>query len=260
MPASAVISLTSGARSAVSCCTTRPTRTRERVHLPHRRSPSGRCEAGAPGRHRAGATRSPAASGRRGHEGRSAGRPRPLYRRFCNMQQSGSTGSGDAFAAGDGVVDERPIERRARIGILARTGPLQGLHVRRGGAQSGALRPAQTGLAAPDCKPMKNRQIRSPSTARLPIPVQVVATRARNAPVAHRAHIVPPVLHRCKNTPLWTGTRQRETVVWSPFYVTVSKPMRHELEAKRWVPRVICGERPHPQSQLVGCTRRYWAR
>jgi len=91
---------------------------------------------------------------------------------------------------------------------LARTGPLQGLHlVRRRGVQSGAVRPAQTGLAAPDCKPMKNRQIRSPSTARLPIPVQVVATNARNAPVAHRAHIVSPVLRRCKNAPLWTPTR-----------------------------------------------------
>src|SRR5215510_3489114 len=60
---------------------------------------------------------------------------------------------------------------------LARTGALQGVHlVRRGGAQPGAVRPAQTGLAAPDCAPMKNRQIRPPSTARLPIPVQVVAT------------------------------------------------------------------------------------
>jgi hypothetical protein len=78
---------------------------------------------------------------------------------------------------------------------------------RRRGVQSGAVRPAQTGLAAPDCKPMKNRQIRSPSTARLPIPVQVVATNARNAPVAHRAHIVSPVLRRCKNAPLWTPTR-----------------------------------------------------
>src|SRR5215467_8676586 len=78
---------------------------------------------------------------------------------------------------------------------LARTGPLQGLHlVRRGGAQSGAVRPAQTGLAAPDCKPMKNRQIRPPSTARLPIPAQVVATSARNAPIAHRALVVPPLL------------------------------------------------------------------
>ena len=35
---------------------------------------------------------------------------------------------------------------------------------------------------------MKNRQIRPPSTARLPIPVQVVDTIARNAPVAHRTH------------------------------------------------------------------------
>jgi hypothetical protein len=34
------------------------------------------------------------------------------------------------------------------------------------------------------------------SPARLPIPVQVVATSARNAPVAHRAHVVPPLLHR----------------------------------------------------------------
>src|SRR5499433_1609886 len=82
---------------------------------------------------------------------------------------------------------------RCRPLHLARTGPLQGLHlVRRGGAQSGALRPAQTGLAAPDCKPMKNLQIRPPSTARLPIPVQVVATNARNAPIAHRAHVVRP--------------------------------------------------------------------
>jgi hypothetical protein len=64
-----------------------------------------------------------------------------------------------------------------------------------------AVRPAQTGLAAPDCKPMENRQIRPPSTTRLPIPVQVVATSARNASVAHRAHVVPPVLYRCKNTP-----------------------------------------------------------
>ena len=67
---------------------------------------------------------------------------------------------------------------------------------RAGGAQPGAVRPAQTGLAAPDCTPMKNRQIRPPSTARLPIPVQVVATNARNAPVAHRARVVPPLLHR----------------------------------------------------------------
>src|SRR5215831_12363083 len=65
---------------------------------------------------------------------------------------------------------------------LARTGALQGLHlVRRGGAQPGAVRPAQTGLAAPDCTPMKNRQSRTPSTARLPIPVQFAATNARNA-------------------------------------------------------------------------------
>jgi hypothetical protein len=98
---------------------------------------------------------------------------------------------------------------------LARTGPLQGLHlVRRGGAQSGAVRPAQTGLAAPECKPMKNRQIRSLSTARLPILVQVVATIARNAPVAHRAHIVSPVLHRCKNTPLWTRTSLTSADRW----------------------------------------------
>jgi len=33
-------------------------------------------------------------------------------------------------------------------------------------------------------------------TARLPIPAQVVATSARNALVAHRAHVVPPLLHR----------------------------------------------------------------
>jgi hypothetical protein len=39
---------------------------------------------------------------------------------------------------------------------------------------------------------MKNRQITPPSTARLPIPVQVVATIARNAPVAHRAHVFRP--------------------------------------------------------------------
>src|SRR6202008_2323878 len=42
----------------------------------------------------------------------------------------------------------------------------------------------------------ENTQIRPSSTARLPIPVQVVATSARNAPVAHRVHIVPPLLHR----------------------------------------------------------------
>ena len=86
---------------------------------------------------------------------------------------------------------------RSRPLYLARTGPLQGLHlVRRGGPQPGAVRPAQTGLAAPDCKAMKNSQIRPSSTARLPIPVEVVATIARNAPVAHRAHVVPPLLHR----------------------------------------------------------------
>src|SRR5690242_17450316 len=86
---------------------------------------------------------------------------------------------------------------RSRPLYLARTGPLQGLHlVRRGGAQPGAVRPAQTGLAAPDCKVMETRQIRPSSTARLPIPVEVVATIARNAPVAHRAHVVPPLLHR----------------------------------------------------------------
>jgi hypothetical protein len=62
---------------------------------------------------------------------------------------------------------------------LARTGSLQGLHlVRRGGAQPGAVRPSQTGLAAPDCKAIKNGQIRPSSTARLPMPVQVVATIA----------------------------------------------------------------------------------
>src|SRR6516164_3210430 len=86
---------------------------------------------------------------------------------------------------------------------LARTGPLQGLHlVRRGGAQPGAVRPAQTGLAAPDGKAIKNRQIRPSSTARLPIPAQVVATIARNAPVAHRSALATPL----KNTPLWTRT------------------------------------------------------
>ena len=97
-----------------------------------------------------------------------------VYRRLRNFRAG--------IEGGDLLLQARVWRRPLH---LARTGPLQGLHlVRRGGAQSGAVRPAQTGLAAPDCKPVKNRQIRSPSTARLPIPVQVVATIARNAPVA----------------------------------------------------------------------------
>jgi hypothetical protein len=53
----------------------------------------------------------------------------------------------------------------------------------------GSNRPSRT-----HCRPMENRQIRPPSTAGLPIPVQVVAANARNASLAHRAHVVPSLL------------------------------------------------------------------
>src|SRR6516162_7925658 len=116
---------------------------------------------------------------------------------------------------------------------LARTGPLQGLHlVRRGGAQPGAVRPAQTGLAASDCKVIKNRQIRPSSTARLPIPVQVVATNARNAPVAHHAHVVLPLATPLKNTPLWTRTSLARTGGRTCRRNTVSRRFPRNSSAK----------------------------
>ena len=86
---------------------------------------------------------------------------------------------------------------------LARTGPLQSLHlVRRGGAQHGAVRPAQTSLAAPDGKAMQNRQIRPTSTARNAIPQPASATKTRKVHERSAARIaicpVRPCLYRLK--------------------------------------------------------------
>jgi hypothetical protein len=61
---------------------------------------------------------------------------------------------------------------------------------------------------------MKNRQIRSPSTARLPIPVQVVATIARNAPIAHRAHVVRPCYAAEKKRLYGRALARWATVSW----------------------------------------------
>src|SRR6516165_1569542 len=69
---------------------------------------------------------------------------------------------------------------------LARTGPLQGLHlVRRGGAQPGAVRPAQTGLAAPDGKAMKTGKSGRPQllVCRFPPRLLLLMREMRPAPI-----------------------------------------------------------------------------
>jgi hypothetical protein len=84
------------------------------------------------------------------------------------------------------------------------TGPLQGLHlVRRSGAQPNAVRPAQTGLAAPDCKPMKTGKAGRPQLLVCRFPSRWSLPRREIAPSRSSPSALATPL---KNTPLWTRT------------------------------------------------------